>query len=108
MLTEDGEHTVLAQAFLLPTGEETVLRFTYALPEDVLYRESDGTWVYRLDWQKQAGVGETATEVALRLPEGGVSCSVDEKAGRVLGKILFFEKQLSRDLKFHVRYCEAN
>ncbi len=62
---------VFSQAFLLPTRAQTRVQFVYELPEAVRWLDGDSE-VYRLTWQKQAGMASVPARVTLRLPENAV------------------------------------
>jgi hypothetical protein len=97
-------YTVFEQAFLLAPGEETELRFVYALPQDALPQEVDGTWVYRLDWQKQAGLKTLPTEVVLNLPENVLWLATSIEPKEETTERLVYEWTVRKDEVLEVRY----
>jgi hypothetical protein len=89
---------------LLAPGEETELRFVYALPQDALPQEVDGTWVYRLDWQKQAGLKTLPTEVVLNLPENVLWLATSIEPKEETTERLVYEWTVRKDEVLEVRY----
>lgn len=104
-LPESTAHTVWGQGFLLPTREQTVLSFTYTLPPGVLRQETEGTWVYHLDWQKQPGLRQIPVRVSLRLPQNVVSCETLEVFPVQSDGLWVFEDTLQADRTVEFRYC---
>ncbi len=70
----EGAFSVFEQAMLLPTASQVTLHFTYLLPENVIRQNADGTFTYRLLWQKQAGLSKAQARLILRLPQNTVLC----------------------------------
>lgn len=104
-LSESAAHAVWGQGFLLPTGEQTVLSFTYTLPPTVLRQESEGVWVYHLDWQKQAGLRAVPVRVVLRLPQDVVWCDEVEGVSVRSDGLWVMESALQADRTVELRYC---
>jgi hypothetical protein len=81
---QEGAYTVFHQALLLPTRSQspvtTDVALHYALPDDIITQEDDGSLTYRLDIQKQPGLVSMPLRVVLRLPQNALLLNVNTKA----------------------------
>ncbi len=105
LVPETTAHTVWGQGFLLPTREQTVLRFTYTLPPEALRQDEGDVWLYHLDWQKQAGLRTADARVTLRLPQNVVLCKGSEWLPTQSGALVVAENALQQDWALDIRYC---
>ncbi len=96
--------TVFAQALFLPLGERTALHFDYTLPPRVVTRQADGSWLYRLDLRKQAGLKSLPLRVIVLLPPDATVLDTSLPPLTSSGGRLTFQVSLRRDLTLWVRY----
>ena len=97
-------HTVLAQAFLLPSGSRVALHFVYELPAGVLQEEPGGVFHYHLDVQKQAGVDAVPVDISLRLPPNAVLLESQPQPTAQQDEVLVYRFDLREDSSLSVRY----
>ncbi len=95
---------VFAQALFLPLGEGTALHFSYTLPAQVVTRQKDGSWLYRLELRKQAGIKSLPWRVIVRLPPDAVLLDASPQPSRSAGGEVEFRLTLRRDTTLWVRY----
>ncbi len=100
----EGPWTVFEQAFLLPPAEEEVLRFTYEVPADVVQAKDEDTFVYRLDWPKQAGLERVPLRIVLHLPRNGVLLSSQPRPAASNGGVLLYEIDRLENERLEVVY----
>ena len=100
VVTTTAEHTVIGQAFLLPTASQTEVTFHYTLPEKIV----SGAGVpqrYRLDLQKQPGIRSLPVEVTVRLPaDAEIISPIPPTKG---GEMQFFT-DLRQDTTLELKY----
>jgi len=100
----EQDHTVLAQAFLLPTASRVALRFVYELPAGVLQEEPGGVFHYHLDVQKQAGLDIVPVDISLRLPPNAVLLESQPQPTSQPEEVLVYRFDLREDSSLSVRY----
>lgn len=100
----EGAYTVFEQAMLLPTGSQAVVQFTYTLPDGVVQQNVDGTLIYHLLWQKQAGLQNVPARVILRLPQNAVLCPSLTRPSENDAGVLLYDVDLRVDSDLRVCY----
>jgi len=100
----EGPYTVFEQAMLLPTASQSVVYFTYVLPDTVVQRDPDGTFTYRLLWQKQAGVQSVPARVVLHLPQNAVLCPLQPRLRADSAGVFFYDMDMRVDQDVRVCY----
>jgi hypothetical protein len=107
----EGAYTVFHQALLLPTRSHAQVMMRYALPHHVVTQDEDGTFIYRLDIQKQPGLVSVPVRVVLHLPQNALLWNVDTmaSAGGPVPEIdqdgtLAFDLDVNIDCQIVVRY----
>ncbi len=100
----ERDHTVLAQAFLLPTASRVALHFVYELPAGVLQEEPGGVFHYHLDVQKQAGLDIVPVDISLRLPPNAVLLESQPQPTSQPEGVLVYRFDLREDSSLSVRY----
>ena len=99
---EEVGKAVFGSFFVLPPGEKTETRLSYALPSGVVEHDG-GTWRYHLLVQKQGGADARPLEVTVTLPEGArVIETTPSPAGRQGGQVSFDTAlRTDRELEIH-------
>jgi len=100
----ERDHTVLAQAFLLPSGSQVALHFVYELPAGVLQEEPGGVFHYHLDVQKQAGLDAVPVDISLHLPPNAVLLESQPQPTAQQDGVLVYRFDLREDSSLSVRY----
>ena len=104
----EGGYTVFEQALLLPTASSAMVQFAYILPADVVVVApedmAEGALLYRLVWQKQAGMQGVPMRVILHLPRNAVLCSPQPRATLDANGVLLYKATLDVDRDFEVCY----
>ncbi|MGC9346782.1 MAG: DUF4012 domain-containing protein, partial [Anaerolineae bacterium] len=103
-VSEADDHTVFAQAMLLPTASSEEMVFTYELPPSVVVEKLDGTRLYRLLLQKQAGLRALDVHISLRLPENAVLLSATPELSEQTGGAWIYEDVTTTDVVISVHY----
>ena len=107
-IAPEGGYTVFEQAVLLPTASQVTVQFTYTLPAGVVAPASPGmpedALVYRLLWQKQAGLMAFPARVMLHLPRNAVLCSSQPRSTLDANGVLLYDVTLGVDRSFRVCY----
>ncbi len=101
----EGPYTVFEQALLLPTASQATVSFTYTLPDNVVQRNSDGTFTYHLLWQKQPGLHKAAARVVLRLPQNAVLCPSQPYLRAADGGVWVYTADMTVDQDVSVCYA---
>ncbi len=100
----EGAYTVFEQAILLPTASQVVVSFTYTLPDSALQRNADGTLIYHLLWQKQAGLRGVPARVILHMPQNAVLCPSQDRPGANDAGALLYDVDLRVDSDLRICY----
>jgi len=100
----EGPYAVFEQAILMPTASRAVVSFTYTLPDTVVQRHPDGTFTYRLVWQKQAGLRGVPARVILHMPQNAVLCASQAIPGAYQAGTLSYAINLYVDQTLSVCY----
>ncbi|NOZ05464.1 MAG: DUF4012 domain-containing protein [Chloroflexi bacterium] len=104
--TVESGKTVFAGTFVLRPGQEQTVEIQYALPPDILQKESRDT-LYRLLWQKQSGTVGIPFRVQVRAEQGKTlhttqaGSTVDDQ-GRVI-----FQGRLDQDRSLELVLTQA-
>ena len=101
IVIQDGAaQTIIADAFVLPQGEQINSDYTYKLPV-VVSRDDINT--YRLEVKKQPGIKPQPITVRIIIPEGASIVKSSPEA-TIDGRQVVFDQQLITDLSFEVSY----
>lgn len=100
----EGTFTVFEQAMLLPTASQSVVQFTYTLPDGVIAQNHDGELAYTLFWQKQAGLETVPARVILHIPQNAVLCPSQARPAANDGGVLLYDIDLRMDQSVIICY----
>lgn len=105
-LQEAGESatTEFNQFFVVPRGERLETSLVYSLPASVVVREA-GEYVYRLRWQKQAGVAAIPIRIRIMIPATAQVIAAEPAPTSIDSATLVFEGlTITTDLDVRVTF----
>jgi hypothetical protein len=100
----EGGATVFEQAILLPTASTVAIYFKYSLPENTVQEQEDGTLIYSLGLQKQAGLRTIPTTIKLHVPHNAIISSMHPEAQQVEPGVLIYELSLIQNMRIELQY----
>ncbi len=99
----DSGYTYFDNFLLLPTGQTTLVTFSYLLPE-VVTSEPGGVTHYHLAIDKQSGTGNLPLMVTLNLPPGSEVIASNPEPTMISEQSLLFEIELTTGYQIDVQY----
>jgi hypothetical protein len=96
--------TTFANFMLLPQGETAEFNLLYTLPAGVVQPQPDGTILYELRVNKQAGTRPEPLAILVTLPQGVELVETSPSGASIAGNVVTFESTLESNTILRLRF----
>jgi hypothetical protein len=93
-----------ANFMLLPQGETAKFSLLYTLPAGVVQPQADGTTLYELRVNKQAGTRPEPLAIRVTLPQGAELVETSPSGALITGNVVTFESTLESNTILRLRF----